>query len=92
MTDKLDPASLGKAPDPADKTAGLDQFQPAVHRSGYGNKYEMVFRHAKLGHTLAAGEGKLLTDQIESLELQNRALESMIRQMTERHKATEDFG
>lgn len=63
--------------DPLDKVAGLDQFQPTLtKRGGKGSvvfegvtysRMEWIMRSARLGHTLAAGEGQLLVEEIERL-------------------------
>ena len=64
--------------DPSDKVAGLDQFQPTLTKRG--GKGSVVFegvtysrmawirRSARLGHTLAAGEGQLLEAEVTRLE------------------------
>jgi hypothetical protein len=63
--------------DPSDKVAGLDQFQPTLtKRGGKGSvvfegatfsRMDWIMRSARLGHTLAAGEGQLLAEHIDAL-------------------------
>lgn len=86
MTDKPEettPKPAVKMGDPADKTSGVDQFQPAVnHRAGYGDKFSRVYDYAKRGATLHAGEGRILTDRIDQLEVEVRALTDEILKLT----------
>jgi hypothetical protein len=91
MTDKpeetapVEPAKMG---DPADKTSGVDQFQPTVnHRAGYGDKYSRVYDYAKRGATLHSGEGRFLTDRIDQLELEVKVLLDEINVLQRRYNA-----
>jgi hypothetical protein len=68
-------------------TDGTDTFTPTLHRQGYGalvfegreyTPLEWVERIARRGGTLAAGEGKLLTDKIDQLETTIDRLEALL--------------
>ena len=84
------PAEPVKMGDPADKTSGVDQFQPTVnHRAGYGDKFSRVYDYAKRGATLHAGEGRFLTDRIDQLEVEVRALTDEIMKLTGTYKSKE---
>jgi hypothetical protein len=72
-------------------TDGTDTFTPTLHRQGYGalvfegreyTPLEWVERIARRGGTLAAGEGKLLTDEIDRLRNHHR------QETSQWHKAT----
>lgn len=59
-----------KAPDPADKHAGADQFQPTNHRAGYQTDKLAWLMQWLTDHPdadLRSGEGKVLRMEIERL-------------------------